>query len=372
MKQPILKKSKMQIGVAVDLGSTTVAVCCLDLLTKEELVTFSFSNPQSKYGADVITRIKHITNQPDLLLVLGDLVLKELHIRLKETLKEQYENVCKVVFSGNTTMLHILRGFDVKGLATSPFTPVDISFSKTIAKNNQAVTVLYPPGFSAFVGADILVGCEYLQMGQTNKFDLLVDLGTNGEILLINKNHGYASSTACGTVFDHAITGARYGSESIHAIANCVKRHLIDSTGKITDAFFKTGIEIDKNFVIKQENVRNFQLAKGAIYAGIICLIKLAGIKEEEIANIYISGGLGFYMDIKDAFSLKMFPNCFKNHINITNNTSLEGAKKLLRADNEAAEQILSAYESIKNRTQSVELANLDTFQKVYMNSLEF
>lgn len=357
------------IGVAVDLGSTTIAVSCMDLNSKKEFTAFSFANPQYAYGADVISRIRFCMEERDNLLLLGQAVRQRLQERLKKELGILYPNIREIVYSGNTTMFHILRGFSVEGLSKAPFTPVSTNYEET---EERGIKTIFPPGFSAFVGADILTGAEFLGMGKEQKFDFLIDLGTNGEMLLINRECGYAAATACGPVFDSAVTGAVYGSESIKAIANCVKRRLVDTTGRIAKPYFDKGIEIDKEFVIKQDNIRDFQLAKGAIYAGIQCLLKEADVTADEIANVYISGGLGFYMDTRDAFTVKMLPKEFSGKIRISGNSSLEGAKKLLVADQTEQQDILSGYEAIRKRTVSFELADLDMFQEVYMQSLNF
>lgn len=357
------------VGVAVDLGSTTIVVSCMDLDKKEEITTFSFTNPQYTHGADVISRIRFCMEDEQNLLMLGQIVETALKEQLIEKLGTEYSHIAKIVYSGNTTMLHILRGFSVEGLSRSPFMPVSTDY-EAVEKN--AVKMIYPPGFSAFVGADILTGAEVLEIGKQKAYDLLVDLGTNGEILLLNKDSGVASATACGPVFDSAVKGAVYGSESIKAIANCIKRRLVDKTGKIAGPYFEKGITIDKGFVISQENIRDFQLAKGAIYAGIQCLLREAGITADDIANVYISGGLGFHMDIRDAFTVKMLPEAFRNKITISGNTSLEGAKKLVTADKWESAAILSEYEAIKRRTKSLELANLEGFQEIYMQSMDF
>lgn len=366
-----------KIGVAVDLGSTTLAVSCMDMVSKKEISAFSFPNPQYRFGADVITRIRHCIDDDEMITKLSNMVEESLMEKLREELKDSYCNICRIVYSGNTAMLHILRGLSVNGLAAAPFTPVDIEYKEETKMENPAITVVYPPGFSAFVGADILTGAGFLQMGDTDAYDLLVDLGTNGEMLLLNKEHGYAASTACGPVFDHVLTGASYGSECIRAIANCVKRGLIDNTGKIKEPFFEKGIVIDNKFVIRQENIRNFQLAKAAIYAGIKCLCTKAEICLSDIQTVYISGGLGFYMDIKDAFTVKMLPEEFRGKVITSGNTSLEGAKKLLMAENIGEEHmekddILFLYENIRKRTESFELADMDKFQDIYMHSLDF
>lgn len=368
-----------KIGIAVDLGSTTIAVCCLNMMTRKEILSFSFANPQCRYGADVITRIRYCMKSDENLAELGNLVKDTLQTKLSEYLGDKITQVCQIVYCGNTTMLHILRGLEVDGLASAPFTPVTIDYSEEIIdlKDTRGVVsdsikVLYPPGISAFVGADILAGAEFLQMGQEEAYDLLVDLGTNGEMLLLNKHYGYAVSTACGPVFDSAVTGAGYGSECIKAIANCVKRNLINSDGLLAAPYFERGIEIDKGFVIKQNHIRNFQLAKGAIYAGVLCLLEKAGINVSQIGHVYISGGLGFYMDTKDAFITKMLPGEFAGKIIVSGNSSLEGAKKLLMAEGNEKQAVLSACEAIRKRTESFELANMEQFQDIYIQSLNF
>ena len=374
-----------KIGVGVDLGSTSIAVCCLNMVTKDEICSFSFSNPQCRYGADVITRIRHCIDDNTMLDKLRKLVWEQLFSKLNEHLGADSKHISHIVISGNTTMLHIVRGLSVDELASAPFQPIDLEYrEESILMNENKVTIIYPPGFSAFVGADIMTGAQSLNLGRDKSYDLLVDLGTNGELLLINSQHGYTASTACGPVFDHVLAGASYGSDSIHAIANCIKRGLIDSTGKIANPFFEKGIEIDKNFVIQQQNVRNFQLAKGAIFAGIQCLLNLAGITHDDLSKVYVSGGLGFYMDIKDAFSVRMLPKEISGKIVVTENTSLNGAKNLINSMNQSntaasvnidtikKESILAYYTAVKQRTDSYELANLPDFQKYYMNALNF
>lgn len=376
-----------KIGVAVDLGSTTIAVCCLDMMTKKEILSFSFANPQRSHGADVITRIRYCMESHENLLEMGKIVREALASKLEEHLGNRIMAVSQIVYSGNTTMLHILRGLSVEGLSCSPFTPVTTDYAnekstKTFVTNATNHTTdtkflydieeIYPPCFSAFVGADILTGVYYLKMGQSPQYDLLVDLGTNGEILLINQDKGFAVSTACGPVFDSAITGARYGSECIHAIANCIKRGLIQQNGLIVAPFFEKGIEIDKGFIIKQQNIRNFQLAKAAIYAGIQCLLQKAKIDYSQINHVYISGGLGFYMAIKDAFTVKMLPRELAGKITISGNSSLEGAKELLLTDMKDKGTIINAYEVICKKTESFELSNFESFQEMFINALNF
>lgn len=373
----VQKYAVNDIGVAVDVGSTSIGVCCVDLTNRVEILSFSFINPQHIYGADVITRIKYCVNDSTMLHQMHITLEEELHMQLKNRLKEQYHLISCIVYCGNPTMLHILQELSLDGFAQAPFIPTSLEYIEQIKKctnngKNADVTNIFLPGFSAFVGADILAGAHVLRMGQSDSYEMLIDLGTNGELLLLNNVKGYATSTACGPVFDHVISGARYGSESMKVIANCVKRGLIDATGKLADVLFDKGIVIEKNMIINQENIRNFQLAKGAIYAGVHCLLKKAGIQSEEVSKVYISGGFGFYMNQRDAFTLKLLPETFKGKITVCENTSLQGAKMILLATKDERKDIIKEYERIRKRTESLELANHALFQKIYMNSLNF
>jgi uncharacterized 2Fe-2S/4Fe-4S cluster protein (DUF4445 family) len=276
-------------------------------------------------------------------------------------------------------MQHILRCLSVEGLSKAPFTPVSLDYfecevshedNKAVINEAGNVRELFLPGFSAFVGADILAGVEYLGMGKSNRYDLLIDLGTNGELVLLNNQKGYATSTACGPVFDYGISGAVYGSECIKAIAMCIKRGLIDETGLIKEPFFEKGIDISDDITISQVQLRRFQMAKAAIYAGVISLIKKADIDYDDIENVYISGGLGFYLNIRDAFTVKMLPEQLKDKITVSGNTSLSGAERFLLSDDK--DTILANYESIRSRTESFELADYERFEGIYIDSMNF
>ncbi len=357
----------MQAGIAVDLGTTTVGVSILELKSREEILSFSFPNPQQAYGADVITRIRSCTGNPEMLEKLGDMLRSALMERIAERIT--VGEIREMVFSGNTAMLHFFRGMPVDELGCYPFRPVSLAYgSREMSSEAGAWKEYYLPGFSAFVGADILSGAWYLGMGRTSKYELLVDLGTNGELLLLSREKGYAASTACGSVFDHAAAGAEYGSELFRVIAASRRRRLIDVTGRLKPPLDQTGIGIDRGYVLRQHHIRSFQLAKGAVRAGITCLLREAGICADDVSRIYISGGLGFYLQPSDAFTVGLLPEEFKGNMQAAGNTSLYGAKKmLLEADREAA---LRQMDEIINRTRSYELAALHGFQAVYLESM--
>ena len=300
---------------------------------------------------------------------MHSLVINSLEKELFTHLGESASCVTELVISGNPTMLHLLRQLSVQGLSKAPFQPVTLAYEE---EQLSRYHVNYPPGFSAFVGADIVSGAEFLQIGRDKAFDLLIDLGTNGELLLMNHERGFATSTACGPVFDHILTGARYGSVCIHSIATCLKRNLIDKTGLLKEPLFSTGIRLDHNIVIRQENIRQFQLAKAAIFSGIQCLLRRAEITKEDVGRVYVTGGLGFYMDLRDAFTVKLLPSDWSSIIKVSENTSLSGAIRLLMAEEDEKAAIRSTYQSLIKRTTAFELANDPAFQDFYFQSMSF
>ena len=200
------------IVVAVDVGTTTIGIACFERYSHEEIISYLFTNPQVRYGADVITRIKTCIDDHGMLKTMSEMLTDNIYKTLKTNLGKKYNDISVICYSGNTTMLHILRQLSVEGLAAAPFNPVTLEYyeeekflyyptkSNIDDNNSRTVKEIYLPGFSAFVGADILSGAAYLGMGKKEKYDFLIDLGTNGELLLINKERGYATSTACGAV----------------------------------------------------------------------------------------------------------------------------------------------------------------------------
>lgn len=359
----------MQVGIAVDLGTTTVGVSILELDQGRELQAFSFANPQYVYGTDVITRIRNCTENPEMLTRMGELLRSKLFSELKERTGIPEGGISEIVYSGNTAMLHIFRGMSVDGLGAHPFRPVSLAYAcQETGSEYGAWSETFLPGFSAFVGADILSGAWYLGMGASAQYELLVDLGTNGELLLLNEKGGYAASTACGSVFDHTGSGAAYGSETIRVIAAARRRRILDTTGRLKPPLDQSGIGIEKGYVLRQHHIRSFQLAKGAIRAGITCLLDKAGVTAQDVGRVCISGGLGFYMDPADAFTVGLLPEEFRSRLEVTGNTSLYGAKKMIleRNRNMAMRQM----DDIISRTESFELALFPDFQKIYLESM--
>lgn len=425
---PALTKTAW-LGIAVDIGTTTIGSWLYDLESGERLATAAMLNPQRNFGADVISRIdaaselanrqmmrtqvtdaldqlaealiekafladrKH-TEQPgtkaDQLSTEADLLSTE-----AGRLKNRLDSVTQVVIAGNTTMLHLLTGMSPAAIAKTPFIPVSLSaqFLTAEALNlklpPQAVVQLLP-GISSYVGADITAGLLACDMTRKEAdIKILLDIGTNGEIVLAGPAGLIACSTAAGPAFEGAniacglggVSGAvdnvwwekdqlRYtvinpqesvngshvlkprglcGSGLIAAVAACLEKGLIDETGRIEDDLDElpqtlhpyigefdgqtviilvdaaTG-ERGRPVYLSQKDIREVQNAKAAMAAGILLLIEMAGISPDQVSALYLAGGFGQHLQPEHAFTIGLLPVALRGRTQAVGNTSGMGA----------------------------------------------
>lgn len=367
-------KKSNKIGIAVDLGTTTIAITYFDIESGNKVETQSFLNPQRQYGADVISRIEACIN-------IGTKKLKDTLIL--ETNKninifcEKYsipkEQIVKSVFAGNTVMQHILAGISPEGMASYPFTPKTLFDTEIKSKNlgldiNSEAAIYFPPCVSAFVGGDITAGMLACSFDKLNEPSLFVDIGTNGEMALLSDKGIICSSTAAGPAFEGAhiacgtgsIPGAICkvfeknkkplyetigniaprgicGSGLIDAIAVLLDLNLIDETGALNNNQFNDKDEavfnFNKNIFIAQHDIREIQLAKSAIVSGVETLLNYAELSPNDIKNVFIAGGFGSNINVKSACRIGLLPKQFENTSKAVGNTSLNGASMLLLED---------------------------------------
>ena len=376
---------KNACGIAVDIGTTTVAA---SLLKKDgTVVSRSCLNPQSTYGADVISRIEACAGGalPELTRLIRDCV-KELVSELnKENEAEE------LVVSGNTTMLHLFCGISPESMGVSPFTPqfTDVQHLDGTEFGVKKVTIL--PTVSAFIGSDIVAGIYALGLHKTGKRVFLADLGTNGELVLSDKGKLFCTSTAVGPALEGAciecgvggIKGAvdkvfiedgqiRYttignaepagicGAGITDAMALLISENMVDEGG-----YLENDLRICENVYISQKDVRQFQLAKSAVYSGIETLNEVVGIGTNEIDSFLISGGLGYYIDPESAFTSGLLPRV--NDIKAVGNTSLQGALMCI-GDDEAVEEM----RRISKSCTLVDLGGNPKFSERFMNNMFF
>ena len=404
-RKPQQPAEKSYYGIAVDIGTTTIAMQLLELHSKTIEDTYTAINRQRSYGADVISRIQASNEGKKERLrqsILEDLEqgIEELHSRNHVTVKE-------IGISGNTTMISLLMGYSCEGLGAYPFTPVNIDAVEadyfTIFGNHRHTCKLrILPGISAFVGGDITAGLLACGFDRKEKVSILVDLGTNGEMAIGNQDKIFVTSTAAGPAFEGgniicgtgsipgAISHVTYknngfeletignqeasgicGTGVIDITYELLKQKLIDETGLLNDKFFEDGILLAKSkeseIRFYQKDIREIQLAKAAIRAGLETLLVNYGVGYDEIDDIYIAGGFGYKMDIDKAIGIGLFPKACKNKLKAIGNSSLKG-NLIYLTEKDAKERM----RKITQLSEEVSLAASSTFYELYLQHMCF
>jgi len=390
--------SQNSYGVAIDIGTTTVVLYFLNLLTGQIEKISSFLNPQKTYGADVITRInycqEHKNGLTELKKLIVDAINKELDI-FKQKQEINPANFEKIVIAGNTTMLHVFLGEDPLSIALAPFKPVFIE--KQIRKGQSAglninadAEVVTLPCISAFVGADIVAGLAALKVPQKNY--LFIDIGTNGEIALITGDKIITCATAAGPAFEGANLscgmGAVYGAISgftsqkdyqvignsepggicgsgiVDIVAYLIVNDLIDEIGLLKETFV---IHHENNIQVTQQDIREIQLTKSAIYSGIKILMNRAGLSYHNIDALYLAGGFGNYININSAIQIGLLPYELGDKIYPVGNSAVIGALQYLKSD-EFGEKI----DKILHKSQYIELSDVNEFTMEFALNMNF
>lgn len=423
---------KKLYGVAVDIGTTTIAAYLFDLNDKKLIAVESMLNPQKKYGADVISRIdyasKSIDNANEITNTIRDAlqnVIKKLIYSTGHSLSDIY--LTAVV--GNTTMIHILLGLPCFNIAVSPFIPVTryqrILHPEEIGLEiNKYGRVLVLPSVSAYIGSDTVAAVLSSGIHLAKDITLIVDIGTNGEIVLGNENEMYACSTAAGPAFEGAnilcgtggIEGAISevsiindgeleiktiggykpigicGSGIVDAVSCMLTIGVVDETGRILDKdelpqdalnFEDRLVKVngqsafvlaDANatmygdqIIITQQDIREIQNAKAAIAAGIRVLAKEAGYNIQSIKKVYLAGGFGNFMRIESAVNIGLLPKELKNRVYTIGNAAGSGAAFSLLSEKEYSAACL-----ISGKIKCVELSANPDFVSEYTENMLF
>lgn len=387
-------------GAAVDIGTTTICLSLINLINGKTVNTISMLNSQTKYGSDVISRIT-AANEGNL-KELNKLILEDILDGIK-ILTEKFDSslLNKIVISGNTAMVYFLLGMDCTELGQYPFSfrtkdIIKMNFENVFKCSEYYCPVVILPSVSAFVGGDIVSGGVLYDFAERNN-TLLIDIGTNGEMLLNASGKLFSTSVAAGPAFEGgniscgiggvegAVNHIEYnngtfnfttigdkkpvgicGSGVIDIISEIIKNNIADKTGLLNDHYFDSGIKIAEGIVFTQQDIRQFQMAKGALRAGIECLINRAEIKKSDINEVLISGGFGFFADIENLINTGAIPPEFTGKIKICGNTSLGGAIKLLKNKN------YKYADYIAQNTSDVVLAKDDDFSSMFIEYMNF
>lgn len=395
--------------VAVDIGTTTIAMSLIGGESGKVFHTVTSVNSQRAYGADVISRIQaSVDGKKE---VLKNSIQKDLQDSMDKLLKEtgvSGEDVGKIVIGGNTTMGHLLMGYDCDTLGVFPFTPVNIDFIKgtegilgTDRFGKKEVILL--PGISTYVGGDIVSGMYAYDFTEKEDVCMFIDLGTNGEMGIGNKEKILVTSTAAGPAFEGgnitwgmgSVPGAicsvkLEGTEAevktirdeapqgicgtgvVETAAELVREEIVDETGALDEDYFDDGFPLaktpdGKEIVFTQKDVREIQLAKAAVRAGVETLLLRYGIKKEEVSKVYLAGGFGYKLNTDKAIAIGMIPEEWADRIVTVGNSSLSGACKYLKDENGD-----KTIEKLVSISEEVNLSADKEFNEFYMNEMFF
>lgn len=346
-ERPALRQPTGTLALAADIGTTTLNLRLFDAETGEPAAEASALNPQAGFGADVISRITAALEGN------GEELRQVLLGALKAMLPAD-PPVVRAVIAGNTAMLYLLTGRNPKTLAAAPFT-ADCLFGHT--EDILGVPAYLPRCSGAFTGADLT--CAVLSSGMTGRAasSLLCDIGTNGEIALWHGGKLYVASTATGPAFEgagiscgmgglpgavdkvwtvsgaldvHVIGGGSplglCGSGLIDAVAALLRLRLIDENGTMDGDF----VTVAGAVALTQRDIRQVQLAKAAVAAGIETLLYTAGVAPAEVETFFIAGGFGSHLDVRSAAAIGLFPLSLTPKARVLGNAALAGAALLL------------------------------------------
>ena len=369
---PSATLSSNPFGVAIDIGTTTVVFHFISLLNGSLIETYSALNPQAKYGADVISRINYCITDPEGLQTLQSELTDTINSQLSRfSAKQEISpvDIVKISICGNTTMLHILMGVNPEPLAYVPFTPVfteqkRIKGSELNLGCNPLAGVKLLPSLSAYIGADIVSGIASLAPVKAHKNFLFIDVGTNGEIALITDDRIWCCAAAAGPAFEGAniehgmgaLQGAINfyygagnfrtigdakpvgicGSGLIDLVAYILRSGYIGADGYLEENFLvvpsdKSGT--GRDIYISPKDIREIQLAKGAIASGISILLRRAGLTVADIDALYLAGGFGNYIRKESAEAIGLIPPGLSEKVIPVGNASGTGAMLAIRSE---------------------------------------
>lgn len=385
--------------LAVDIGTTTIAAALVEKETGAVLATAGCGNSQRIFGQDVLSRIKaSVAGTGEKLKTL----IRQDILNLSEEIQKKQKDIVieHIYIAGNTTMEHLYMGDSCEGLGKAPFTPVSLAERKD-SLSNIPVTLL--PGISAFVGADIAAGMLACGMDEEERPSLLLDLGTNGEMVLALEDKMIATSAPAGPALEGgniscgvaSVTGAISkvrvigertiigtigntpatgicGTGVLELVAGLYENHIIDASGQMKEKYREEGFPLarmkdGKQITFTQQDIREVQLAKAAIHSGIELLLEHAGISMGEIKKVYLAGGFGVYLDVHIAAGIGLLPAELEKCTKAVGNTSLQGCIAY-----GSSEENRSRTEEMIKKCESINLAEQADFEERYVANMNF
>lgn len=417
------KIGRPAFGLAVDIGTTTVAINLIDLERGFIVDSAGTYNRQSVYGSDVISRIIYSEENPDGLKALQEAVVDtineligELFDRNKMDRNEVYIMVC----AGNTVMTHLFMAVSPTWLRLEPYIPAAVSFPEVKAGAvgidiNPEATIITLPAVASYVGGDITAGVLATMLSRSEKLTLFIDIGTNGELVLGNNEWMVTCACSAGPAFEgsgiscgmRAMDGAIdrvdidtktmvpkcstigssrpsgiCGSGMIQALSEMKEAGIIDRAGKLLDRagcnYIRKGNEgleyilipvehssSNQDIVITESDIKNLLRAKGAIFAGIRSMLQLVHLDIDAIERVYIAGGFGNYINITDAVNIGLLPDLPVEKYEYVGNSSLHGAVTVL-----LSKEALIEINEIAGKMTYLELSVGNRFMEEFISAL--
>lgn len=412
--------TKQFYGLAIDIGTTTLVTALIDMNTGEEIDSLSALNPQSLHAQDVITRI-HMASKPEGLALLYGAIRDEFNHTIQELCKRnsiESRYIYEVIYSGNTTMIHLACNVNPEPLGQFPYTAV-IRGGNTVPADDLEISpygdIYLPPIISAYVGPDITSGVLAAQLEKKKGTTLFIDIGTNGEMILAQDGKLAGTSTAAGPAFEgmnitcgmragngalelyqvqpdgtpktHVIGDVKAsgicGSGLLDIVGELVRVGVIGKSGRLVkpdkgkypdvlkaqmkEKDGKPVFYVAEEVYITQSDIRQVQLAKGAIRAGVEMLMSALGVEAEHVDCVEIAGSFGYHLRESSLIDQGMLPEAFRGKVKFVGNTSKSGAKAFL-----LNQEVRTYMENLVDEIKDVELSQDPKFQDVFVKALTF
>jgi len=410
-------------SIAIDIGTTTVYGQLIDLKSGEVLAQFGDFNGQISYGEDVISRIV-LAEKPGGLDKLQDVVVQTINKLIKKMIKRAAvdpDDVSAISLAGNTTMTQLLLKINPQYIRRAPYVPASTLFPPVNAAElgielNDHVAALVYPAISSYVGGDIVAGVMGSGMYRTEKLTLFMDIGTNAEIVIGNKDWLACAACSAGPAFEGGgilfgmraakgaiedfsidpvtlepmnitIGNARSkgicGSGLIIMVATLFELGIIDNMGKFNRDLNKSRVrenesgiweyvlawkdetQVERDIVLTEPDIENFIRTKGAIYSGCMTLLEEVGLEIQNVEQIFLAGGFGSYVDLEKAMTVGLLPETYPEKVIFIGNSSLMGAKM-----SSLTNRIRKDVVDVTRRMTNFELSETRSYMDNYIASL--
>lgn len=413
------------LGVIVDIGTTTVVLSLIDLTDGKELANASGINAQKQYGLDVLTRITYEYENPESgARKLQSAIVDSLNKMIEEVCQSagrDKSEILEIHVAANCTMMHMLLGVDARSIGRAPYQPVFLEGRVIQAKEIGLCCAddakLYTlPHVSAYIGADIVAGAYVCGLHNEQKNVLFIDIGTNGEIVLASKGRLYTCSCAAGPALEgmnissgmRAAVGAVEdvkitekgvqlktigevqadgicGSGILSVVKELVRIGLVKRSGvfikperlstedyrrellRVKGASREFILQKEPYLAVTQSDVRQVQLAKGAILSGFRALMKRAQIEMEELDQVMIAGQFGAHLPADSLIGIGLLPRSVKEKLVYVGNSSKTGAYLSLMS-----KRVQKEFEELAQKMEYMELAESEDYERIFIESMTF